>query len=168
MIVRTVRIRPRRIAATARAWTEAELADRQAQARLPPHIDEMCRDWGHWVATRRLAAPRPLGSVLGRLRTATSTAPGEGPRVRLDQHLAAFHCALQAQDERGVSVLWAMYALPAQGVRLPVRRVAEALHMDRSTAYRLRDRVATAAYGARERVIQTHLALGVRETGAVD
>jgi hypothetical protein len=163
--IRTIRIRPRRLAAPARAYTAAELAERQA-ARLPAHIDEMCRDWGAWVATRRLAAPRPLGSVLGRLRTASSAAPGEGPRVRLDQHCAAFHCALQSQDERGVSVLWALYALPAQGLRLPVRRVAEALHMDRSTAYRLRDRVALAAYGARERVIETHRALGIADTPA--
>ena len=162
MIVRTLRVRPRRLAAVARPLTAEEAAERDAARRLPEPVDLMCRDWGHWVATRRLAAPRPIGSVLGRLRTASSTAPGEGgPRVRLDQQLAAFHCALQAQDERGVALLWGMYVLPAQGVRLPLKRLAEAVGVSRQYAYRLRDDAAQRAFAARHRVIETHAELGL-------
>jgi hypothetical protein len=163
MNIRTIRIRPRRIAAPARAFTDDELAERQA-ARLPAHIDDLCRDWGHWVTTRKLAAPRPLGSVLGRLRTASSTAPGEGPRVRLSAECRAFNDALLAQSERDQSVLWVQYALPARGERIPVRKAADLLHMDRSTFYRVEKRVAISVYEAVPRYIATGRALGVADT----
>jgi len=166
--LRTIRIRPRRLAAPARAWTAAELADREAARRLPEPVDLLCQDWGAWVTTRKLAAPRPIGSVLGRLRTASSTAPGEGPRMRLDQQVAAFHCALQSQDERGVAMLWGMYALPAAGTRVPVKRLAEAIGIGRTTAYRLSAEAANRAYAARERVIETHRLLGVGDERSTD
>ena len=153
MIIRAIRIKPRRIAAVAPQLTDEQVTEREARRRLPEDVDNMCREWGAWVATRRLAAPRPIGSVIGRLRTASATGQDGGPRVALNQHAAAFHCALLAQDERGLAVLWGMYALPAQGVRVPVKRLADALGIHRATVYRVRDEVATRAYNGRLAVI---------------
>jgi hypothetical protein len=83
--------------------------------------------------------------------------------VRMDQHLAAFHCALQAQDERGVAVLWGLYALPASGPRLPMKAIAAAVGIGRATAYRLRERVAIRAYQSRHLIIEAHSQLGMSD-----
>jgi hypothetical protein len=152
-VIRTVRINDRRVAAPAAPYSEADASERAARQRLPAHIDSLCHEWGTWVATRRLAAPRPLGSVLWQLRVTTGGL-SEGPRMRLDAHVAAFHTALQAQDERAQSVLYGLYALPLIAHRrIPVKRLASALRMHRATVYRVRDDAATRAYNARLAVL---------------
>ena len=160
IVLRRIRIRPRRLAAVAAQYTDQQLAERAERARLPEEIDAMCRDWGVWCATRRIAAPRPLGSVLGRLRMPGSGRAGEGPHVRLDADIAAFHLALQMQSERNMAVLWGLYALPAiEHRRVPVKLVADALHISRQHVYRVRDEAARSAYAHRHAVLQAQAAM---------
>lgn len=159
MIVRRLRINPRRVAAAARELTAEQLAEREAERGLAVEVADMCHEWGQWVATRRLAAPRPLGSVLGRLRTVSAAGAGEGPYLRLDAHVAAFHVALQAQEERARAVLWGLYALPLVArQRVPVKRLADALGMSRRHVYRVRNDAATQAYRLREAVLEAQRA----------
>ncbi len=160
MIVRTLRIGSRRVAATAPQESDSEAAERTARGRLPPEVADMCAQWGAWVATRRLAAPRPLGSVLGNLRAVHQMGTSEGPHLRLDADLAAFHAALQQQEERARAVLYGLYALPAMTrQRVPVKRIASALEISRQHVYRLRDSAAQTAFRQRHAVLEAARAM---------
>ncbi len=154
MIIRTIRVKPHRLAAPAPAMTEQRLAEREVDRGLPPPVADMCAEWGRWVATRRIAAPRPLGSVLGRLRTAVATGGSDGPYLRLDADLAAFNAALQMQTEQARAVMYGLYALPVIAhQRVPVKRLAEALHISRQHVYRIRNDAATRAFSLRHAVL---------------
>lgn len=166
MIIRTIRIKPRRMSAVAPQLTPEQLSDRDAERGLPPAVADMCHEWGRWVATRKMAAPRPLGSVLGRLRMRAPSGAGDGPHLRLDAHVAAFHAALQMQNEQAKAVLYGLYALPVVAhQRVPVKRLADALGISRRHVYRVRNDAATQAYRLREAVLETqrHLLAGVRQ-----
>lgn len=165
-MIRIVRINPRRVAATAPQLTDEQIAAREADRGLPSAVADMCHEWGRWVATRRVAAPRPLGSVLGRLRTISPTGTSDGPHLRLDADLAAFHMALQVQDERSQAVLYGLYALPLIAhCRVPAKQLAEQLGIGRATLYRVRNEAATLAFNGRNAVIeaQHQLLSGARD-----
>lgn len=155
MTVTTLRVRPRKIAAPAPPMDEADEAERRRR-RLPAEVEAMCQEWGTWVATRRLAAPPPIRSVLGRLRTPAQTGTGGGPYCRLDADLSAFNLALQMQSERAQAVLYGLYAIPALGYvrRVPVKLLAAELGIARQTVYRLLESAATRAYAQRHAVLE--------------
>ena len=165
MIIRRIRVNPRRVAATAPQLTAEQAAEREADRGLPPAVADMCQEWGRWVATRHIAAPRPLGSVLGRLRTVAAVGTGDGPRLWLDAHVAAFHAALQMQTEQARAVLYGLYALPVVAhQRVPVKRIADALEISRRHVYRVRNDAATQAFSMRHAVLeeQQQLVAGAR------
>lgn len=157
----TMRVIPRRMAAPAPATksTEPERGD------LPGDVEQMCLDWGRWVASRRMLAPPPLRSVLGQLRSAASTAK-EPPNVRFDAAVAAFHLALKVQPEPAQAAVYAMYAIPAiTRQRVHVKRIAEALGVSRRTVYRLADAASTKAYRAHFAVLDEHRRMLARVSG---
>lgn len=116
------------------------------ESGLPPHVEQMCMDWGHWVATRKFIAQPPPKCIIGKLRTPAATFV-EPPDVKLDSDIAAFNLALRAQPKIAQSVVYAMYALPLiTKKRVYVKRIAGELGVSRATVYRMRDSAAKRAY----------------------
>ena len=132
---RILRVR-RRLAAP------SPLPERTSLFKVPPEIDAIAWAWASWCHTRRYYAPNPrLQCILGRLRTAKSTAP-EGPRVFASQELACFHQGVISLPERERAVLELTYLHRAK----PIKTIAAALGVSREHVYRIRASAAVQAY----------------------
>lgn len=154
-----LRVRPRRIAAAAKPWTDGELAEREARQALEPHIDALCMEWSHWCATRKLYGP-PAGvkSPLGNLarRTLLSTAPNYGgPDAVASRQLAVFHATVMGQPWHKDRMVFEAHYLECNPRRIPIKVAAHAFGIGRQHWYTLRNGFARRVYCIHQNLLDT-------------
>lgn len=149
MITRTIRIRPRRLAAAAPDGDES-----RSRVRIDPAAHSMAVEWGVWARTRRLfGAPPRVRSVLGSLRQApAATGQPAVPNAVCSADLSAFNIAVSAYPDK---VARAAFAQAFVANARPVKAAAEQLGVGRTQWYRMVAAVAHSAYHAYPRWLGT-------------
>lgn len=133
---------PLKLAAAAPAAATDD--DAPAQTDRDNELHALCEAWVSWMKSRRLyGAPRPMPSLLGRLRTPTrASASQDGPGAPCSAELAAFHLAYCRQPETLHKVVFAQHYLhrpmmPGRRRPLPIKTAAAALGISRAQWYAL-------------------------------
>ena len=156
---RTLKVRPRRVAAPARVESDDEAARRGRG--LEPEIHLVCDLWGQWCETRRyFAPPSNLQSTLGRLgKRIRSTAGAGGPNAALDPQLYAFNCAVNVQPTQTHAEARAVLVFKLHFIARPkpIKIVAQKLGIDRAYWHVLVAKVARHAWAAHHEILRENV-----------
>lgn len=152
---RVLRVRPRRMAAVARPYTDLELTEREARRALPDEIDAMAHTWAYWYHTRRyFGPPSRLPSIIGKLRTRTpmATDGSAGPNAFCSRDVAIFHRAVVAAGDGPDRMVFELYYRLRPS---PVKTLARELGINPRQWYSLRNSFARRAWALHGQMLVT-------------
>ena len=130
---------------------------------MPPgdqqDLHVLCEAWSSWCRTRKLyVKPSLPPSILGRLRTKSSTARTGGPDAIASAELAAFHLAFLGQPEDALDrrVFWLHYFWRVRNVKM----AADELGVSRATWYRLVQEFRARVYRSSRDIFNLNISAG--------
>jgi|GEM_PF-2799365 len=136
-----------------------ESADQAPRPEDSQDLDALCEAWSAWCRTRKLyVKPSVPPSILGRLRTKSSTARTGGPDAIASAELAAFHLAFLGQPEDALDrkVFWLHYFWRVRNVKM----AADELGVSRASWYRMVQDFRTRVYRSSRDIFNLNISAG--------